>query len=295
MRHINKGEDMQNKTIKLNNGVEMPVIGFGTFNITDWNICEKCVCDAVEIGYRSIDTAAHYFNEEAVGNAIKHCGVPREELFITSKLLISDTGYERTLKAFERSLKKLNLEYLDLYLIHHPYGDCYGSWRALEKLYKEGRIRAIGVSNFEPYRFVDLLINNEIPPMVDQTETHPFFHQKDLKKVLDEYKVPLIASEPLAQGKNGLFTNEKIKAIGDKYGKSVAQVILRWHIQRGDIVIPKSVHKERMVENYNIFDFALNKEEMQVFDEMDLNHGIFWDRRDPERVKAMCMEKIEWR
>lgn len=277
------------ETVTLRNGVKMPVIGYGTFQITDAELCERCVLDAIDVGYRSIDTAAHYHNEEFVGNAIKKSSVPREELFITSKLMVKDAGYDRTMKAFEESLKKLQLDYLDLYLIHHPYGDCYGSWRAMTELYHEGRIRAIGVSNFEPYRFVDLAINNEIVPMVDQTETHPFFHQKDLKKVLAEYDVPLIASEPLAQGKFDLFNNPQLKAMGEKYGKSVAQIILRWHYERHDIIIPKSTHKSRMEENFNIFDFSLTDEDKAVFDAMDLNHGIFGDRRDPERVKKFCL------
>lgn len=277
------------ETITLHNGVKMPVIGFGTFKITDQELCERCVCDAVSIGYRLIDTAAHYHNEEAVGNAVRHCGIPREELFITSKLMVRDAGYERTLKAFAETMKKLQLEYLDLYLIHHAYGDCYGSWRAMTELYKQGYIRAIGVSNFEPYRFVDLAVNNEIVPMVDQAETHPFFHQKELKKILAEYDVPLIASEPLAQGMFELFNNSELKMIGEKYGKTVAQIVLRWHYQRSDIIIPKSIHKERMLENFDIFDFTLSAQDMIIFDAMNLWHGIFGDRRDPERVKQFCL------
>ncbi len=281
------------ETVTLHNGVKMPVIGFGTFQITDLEQCEQCVRDAIEIGYRSIDTASHYYNEEAVGKAVKGCGVPREELFITSKVMVCDAGYDKTMKAFARTMKKLQLDYLDLYLIHHPYGDCYGSWRAMEELYKAGKIRAIGVSNFESYRFVDLLMNNEIAPMVNQTETHPFFHQKALKKVLAEYNVPLIASEPLAQGTNDLFKNPELQKIAGRHGKSVVQVILRWHRQCGDIVIPKSTHKERMQQNFEIFDFSLSDEEMAVFDRMDLGHGIFGDRRDPERVKMFCHMKSE--
>ncbi len=281
------------ETVMLNNGVQMPLIGFGTFQIPDLVQCEQCVLDAVEIGYRSIDTAAHYHNEEAVGRAVKKCGLPREELFITSKLMVCDAGYDRTMKAFARTMKKLGLDYLDLYLIHHAYGDCYGSWRAMEELYRNGDIRAIGVSNFEPYRFVDLALNNDIIPMVDQTETHPFFHQNALKKTLAEYNVPLIASEPMAQGKNGLFTHPELERIGEKYGKSVAQVILRWHYQRGDIIIPKSVHKSRMLENFSIFDFSLDEGDLAVFDRMDQNHGLFGDRRDPERVKLFCSMKSE--
>ena len=274
------------KTVTLNNGVQMPMIGFGTFQITDLDLCEQCVCDAVDVGYRMIDTASHYYNEEAVGKGIKCCGVPREELFVASKVMVCDAGYEKTMAAFERTMEKLQLDYLDLYYIHHPYGDVFGSWRAMEELYKKGRIRALGLSNFEAFRFVDMTLGNEIAPMVLQTETHPFFHQKALRKVLGEYHVPLVAAETMAQGRNGLFTNPELKAIGDKYGKTVAQVVLRWHHQNGTIVIPKSTHKARMAENFDIFDFSLTDEEMAVFDKMDTGAGIFCDRQDPERVKA---------
>ncbi len=273
------------KNIKLNNGIEMPPIGLGVFQIPDWKECERCVCDAVEIGYRAIDTARTYYNEEAVGEGIRHCGLKREELFITSKLAVIDTGYEKTLKAFSDTLKKLKTDYLDLYLIHHAYGDCYGSWRAMEKLYKEGYIRAIGVSNFEPYRLVDLVMNHEIIPAIDQTETHPYCQQKKLKETLKEWDIKLTASEGLAQGMRGLFTDPTFTKIGEKYGKTVAQVVLRWHVQRGDIIIPKSTHKERMIENFNVFDFELTKEEMEAFDPYDTGEGIIVDRRDPERVK----------
>lgn len=276
------------RNIILNNGVEIPPIGFGVFQITDPNECERCVCEAVEVGYRMIDTAAHYHNEEAVGDAVKHCGVGRDKLFITSKLMAKDAGYENTLKAFDESMKKLKLDYLDLYLIHHPYGDCYGSWRAMEKLYKEGYIRAIGVSNFEPYRLVDITINNEIAPAVNQTETHPYCQQKKLKETMKEWDIKLTAAEGLAQGQRGLFTDPTFTKIGEKYGKTAAQVVLRWHVQREDIIIPKSTHKERMAQNFDIFDFELTPEEMAMFDSYDTGNGIFVDRRDPERVKTYC-------
>lgn len=272
------------KTVTLNNGVEMPVIGFGTFQITDYDECKRCVCDAVDVGYRLIDTAAYYGNEKAVGDAIKVCGVPREALFVSSKLMVMDAGYEKTKAAFYRSLEKLQLDYLDMYLIHHPYGDCFGAWRAMEELYKEGKIRAIGLSNFEPYRFVDITLGNEIVPAVNQTETHPYFHQKLLRKTMAPFGTKLIASLPLAEGKNGIFTNPELQKIGDKYGKTPAQVVLRWHLQNGTIIIPKSVHKERMIQNFDVFDFELTDEDMQVFEKMDTNKG-FVERRDPERVK----------
>lgn len=274
--------------VVLNNGVEMPIIGFGVFQITDLKECERCVCDAVEIGYRAIDTASHYHNEEAVGEGVRHCGIPREELFITSKLMVRDAGYEKTLKAFDATLKRLKMDYLDLYLIHHAYGDCYGSWRAMEKLYKEGYIRSIGVSNFEPYRLVDILMNNEIIPAVDQTETHPYCQQVQLKETMKEWNIRLIASEGLAQGARGLFTDPVFTKIGEKYGKSAAQVVLRWHLQRGDIIIPKSTNKSRMQQNFDVFDFELSQEDMQTFDSYDTGNSIFCDRRDPQRVKQFC-------
>lgn len=277
------------ENIVLNNGVAMPPIGFGVFQITDLKECERCVCDAVEVGYRAIDTAAHYQNEEAVGEGVRHCGIPRDQLFITSKLMVKDAGYEKTLKAFDASLKRLGMDYLDLYLIHHAYGDCYGSWRAMEKLYKEGYIRAIGVSNFEPYRLVDILLNNEVIPAVDQTETHPYCQQVKLKETMKEWDIKLIASEGLAQGERGLFTDPTFTKIGEKYNKTAAQVVLRWHFQRGDIIIPKSVNKSRMQQNFDIFDFELSQEDMEAFVPYDTGNGIFGDRRDPERVKKFCL------
>jgi len=241
---------MQN--IILNNGVEMPILGFGVYQITDAKECEQCVYDALMAGYRLIDTAAAYLNEEAVGRAIKRSGVPREELFITTKLWIQDAGYERTKKAFEKSLKKLQLDYLDLYLIHQPFGDVYGSWRAMEELYREGKIRAIGVSNFQMDRLVDLILHNEVVPAINQIETHPFCQQIESAKLMKEYNVQIESWGPFAEGRNNMFQNEVLLSLAEKYSKSVAQVILRWLIQRGVVAIPKSVHKERIIENFNI-------------------------------------------
>ena len=236
----------------LNNGVQMPLEGFGVFQVPDAAECERAVSDALEVGYRLIDTAAAYMNEEAVGNAIRTSGIPRKDLFITTKLWIQDADYESAKKAFETSLNKLGLEYLDLYLIHQPFHDYYGAWRAMEELYKEGRIRAIGVSNFYPDRLVDLCMNAEIIPAVNQVECHPFFQQKDALKVMKEYGVQLEAWGPFSEGKHNFFQNPTLSEIATKYGKSVAQVALRWNVQRGVVVIPKSVHKERIQENFNI-------------------------------------------
>ena len=233
--------------VVLNNGVEMPLLGFGVFQVTDLEVCEKSLLDALQTGYRLIDTAASYMNEEAVGRAIKKSGVARQELFITTKLWIEDAGYEKTKKAFARSLTKLQLEYLDLYLIHQPYGDVYGSWRAMEELYQEGRIRAIGVSNFQPDRMMDLILHNQVIPVVNQIETHPFCQQIETKKFLQEYQVQIEAWAPFAEGKNNLFANELLSALAGKYRKTVAQIVLRWLTQRGVVAIPKSVHKERIV------------------------------------------------
>jgi len=273
------------KTVRLNNGIEMPILGFGVYQIDDAAQCEQAVLDAIETGYRSIDTAAAYNNEEAVGNAIRNSGVAREELFITTKLWISDAGYENAKKAFETSLKKLQLDYLDLYLIHQPYGDVYGSWRAMEELYKEGRIRAIGVSNFYPDRIMDLILHNEIAPAINQIETHPFHQQIETQQFLKENGVQIESWGPFAEGKNNLFSNEVLKSIGDKYNKSVAQVVLRWLIQREIVAIPKSVTKSRIVENFRVFDFELSAEDMEMIQTLDQKKSAFLDHRDPEVVK----------
>ena len=239
----------------LNNGVEMPVLGFGVFQVTDLEECERTVTEAIATGYRLIDTAASYYNEEAVGKAIKKSGVPRHDLFITTKLWIQAQGYEGTLKAFENSLKKLQLDYLDLYLIHQPFGDVYGEWRALEELYKQGRVRAIGVSNFQPDRLIDLILHNNVIPAINQVETHPFHQQTATQKFLTENNVQMESWGPFAEGKNNIFHNGLLQSVAEKHHKTIAQVVLRWLVQRGVVAIPKSVRRERMEENINIFGF----------------------------------------
>jgi diketogulonate reductase-like aldo/keto reductase len=278
--------------VVLNNGVEMPILGFGVYQIADTEECEKSVYEAIRAGYRLIDTAAAYQNEEAVGKAIEKSGVPKEEIFVTTKLWIQDAGYESTKKAFERSLKRLQLDYLDLYLIHQPYGDVYGSWRAMEELYREGKIRAIGVSNFQPDRLMDLMVHNEVVPAVNQIETHPFNQQIETQKFLEENKVQIESWGPFAEGKNNIFENELLLAISGKYQKTVAQVILRWLTQRGVVVIPKSVRKERIVENFDIFDFELTNEDMNAIVTLDTKKSLFFDHRDPEMVKRLGEVKL---
>jgi len=280
------------QTVKLNNGVEMPMLGFGVFQVTDLAECERSVFDAIDTGYRLIDTAASYMNEEAVGKAIKSSGVKREELFITTKLWIQSNGYDGTKKSFDNSLKKLQIDYLDLYLIHQPIGDVYGEWRAMQDLYKEGRVRAIGVSNFHPDRLIDLIIHNEIVPAVNQIETHPFHQQIETQKFLQENNVQIESWGPFAEGKNNIFHNELLASIGKKYNKSIAQVILRWLIQRGVVAIPKSVRKERMEENFNIFDFKLNEEDMNQIKKLDTKASLFFDHRDPAMVKWLGERKL---
>lgn len=275
-------------TIKLNNAVEMPALGFGVFQIPDAAECERVVRDAIEVGYRLIDTAASYGNEEAVGAAIRRGGVAREELFITTKLWVSGAGYERTKAAFERSLKKLRLDYLDLYLIHQPYGDVYGSWRAMEELYHEGRIRAIGVSNFHPDRVMDLMLHHEVKPAVNQIETHPFHQQVEAARFLAANGIQTESWGPFAEGKNNLFQNEVLRHIADQHGKTIAQVVLRWLVQRGVVAIPKSVRKERMAENFAVFDFELTAQDMAAIATLDTKRSAFFDHRDPEMVKRIC-------
>lgn len=280
------------KKVTLNNGIDMPILGFGVFQIADQTECEQSVVDAIEAGYRLIDTAASYMNEEAVGKAIKRSGVAREELFITTKLWVQDTGYERTKIAFEKSLELLQLDYLDLYLIHQPYGDVHGSWRAMEELYREGKIRAIGVSNFHEDRLIDLIIHNEVAPAVNQVETHPFNQQIENAKFMKENNVQIESWAPFAEGKNDLFHNEVLVSIAEKHNKSVAQVVLRWLTQREVVVIPKSVRKERIIENFNIFDFDLSLEDMDKITTLDTSQSLFFSHRDPEMVKWIGTRKI---
>lgn len=279
-------------TITLNNGVQMPLVGFGVFQITDLAQCEQAVVDAIQEGYRLIDTAASYGNEEAVGRAIARSGVPREELFITTKLWLADAGEEKTKRAFDRSLKRLGLDYLDLYLIHQPYGDVYGAWRAMEALYREGRVKAIGVSNFQPDRVMDLMLHNEVPPAVDQIETHPFHQQVEAQKFLMENNVQMGSWGPFAEGKNNIFHNEVLTGIGQKHGKSVAQVVVRWLLQRGVVAIPKSVRKERIVENFDVFDFQLSADDMAAIATLDTGTTAFFDHRDPAMVKWLGTRQV---
>lgn len=275
------------QTVKLNNGVEIPILGFGVFQITNLDECENSVVEAIQAGYRLIDTAASYGNEEAVGRAIRRSGVAREDLFVTTKLWIRDAGYERTRKAFERSRQRLQLETLDLYLIHQPYGDVHGAWRAMEELYQEGRIRAIGLSNFQPDRVMDMIVHHSVVPAVNQIETHPFNQQVETQKFLQENGVQIESWGPFAEGRNNIFQNEQLVSLAEKYQKTVAQIILRWLTQRGVVVIPKSVRKERIVENFNIFDFSLNPEDMQVIATLDTRTSSFFDHRDPNMVKLL--------
>jgi 2,5-diketo-D-gluconate reductase A len=279
------------KTVALNNGRKMPILGFGVFQMADPAECERSIVDAIETGYRLIDTAASYGNEEAVGKAIKPCGVPRPELFVTTKLWVSDAGYEKAKRAFDRSLKRLGLDYLDLYLIHQPYGDVYGAWRAMEELYREGRAKAIGVSNFHPDRVIDLILHNEVPPAVNQVETHPFHQQVETQEFLRENNVQIESWGPFAEGKNDIFENEVLKSVGRKYGKTVAQVILRWLTQRGVVAIPKSVRKDRMAENFDIFDFELGGEDMDAIRALEIGKSLFFDHRDPAMVKFLSTRK----
>ena len=276
----------------LNNGVEMPVLGFGVYQVGE-TVCEQCVRDAIAAGYLSIDTASAYLNERAVGRAIRRSGVPREELFITTKLWVQDAGYESTKRAFAKSLERLQLNYLDLYLIHQPFGDVYGSWRAMEELYREGAVRAIGVSNFQPDRLVDLILHNEVVPAVNQVETHPFCQQAEAAAVMASEGVQIESWAPFAEGRNNLFGNGTLVSLAAKYRKSVAQVVLRWLIQRGVVVIPKSVRPERMAENIDVFDFHLAPEDMDLIATLDTRRSCFLSHRDPETVKWLGTMKYE--
>jgi 2,5-diketo-D-gluconate reductase A len=279
--------------VKLNNGVEIPILGFGVFQITDSCECERSVVDAIQTGYSHIDTAASYQNEEAVGRGIKQSGVAREKLFITTKLWIQRNGYEGTIKAFENSLKRLQLNYIDLYLIHQPFGDVYGEWRAMEELYQQGKVRAIGVSNFLPDRIMDLMIHNRITPAINQIEVNPFHQQIDTQKFLQDNSVQVEAWAPFAEGRNNIFQNELLLSIAAKHKKSVAQVILRWLVQRGIIALSKSTRKERMIENISVFDFELNAEDMAAITTLDTKTSSFFDHRDPEMVKWLGKRKLD--
>lgn len=272
------------ETVKLSNGVEMPIEGYGVYQV-DPAECERCVSDALKVGYRMIDTAQAYHNEEGVGAAIAKSGIPREELFIVSKVWISNYGYEKAKASIDESLRKLGTDYIDLMLLHQPFCDRYGAYRALEDAYKEGKLRAIGVSNFYPDHLIDLASNVEIPPMVNQVETHVFDQQIEAQKYMKEYGCQIMSWGPLAEGRNNFFTNPVLEAIGKKYGKSVAQVALRWLTQRGVIIIPKSVHIERMEQNLNIFDFTLSNEDMAEIAKLDTGKSLFFDHHDPEVVK----------
>lgn len=278
--------------ITLNNGVEMPLEGFGVFQISDSEVCEKAVLDAINSGYRLIDTAAAYMNEEAVGKAIKKSGVPRKDLFITTKLWVQDASYDGAKKAIETSLNKLGLDYLDLYLIHQPLGDYIGAYRAMEEAYKVGCLRAIGICNFYPERLVDFCETVEITPMVNQVELHPFFQQDSAIKLMNEYGVVPEAWGPFAEGNHGIFSHPVLSEIGEKYGKSAAQVALRWNIQRGVIVIPKSIHKNRMEQNMDIWDFSLNENDMEKISSLDIAHSEIVNHYDPSFIKWIHSKKI---
>lgn len=280
------------ETVTLNNGVEMPREGFGVFQVPDREQCRQAVTDAVNTGYRLIDTAAAYMNEEAVGEAIANCGVTRSELFITTKLWVQDASYDGAMRAFEASRKKLGLEYLDLYLIHQPMGDYVGAWRAMEELYKSGVVRAIGVCNFYPHVLADFCETAEIIPAVDQVELHPFFQQENALALMKEYGVTPEAWGPFAEGRHGIFTHPVLSAIGEKYGKSAAQVALRWNIQRGVVVIPKSVHKNRMEQNLDVWDFSLSDEDMAEIAKLDIGHSEIVNHFDPKFVQMLHGLKV---
>lgn len=275
------------RTIRLNNGVEIPQEGFGVFQMTDLKVCEQAVLDALHLGYRLLDTASSYKNEEAVGLAVKKSGVSRQDLFITSKAYIQEMGYENTKKAFEDSCKKLGTDYLDLYLIHMPFNDYYGSWKAMEELYKEERIRAIGISNFLPDRVVDFCMNVNVIPAVNQMEIHPFYQRQEDIKIMEEYGIQAEAWAPFAEGLNGMFSNPVLENIGRMHGRTTAQVILRWNIQRNTVIIPKSVHMNRMKENLDIWDFELSADEMLQIASLDLGRPQLFDPTDIGEVRRV--------
>ncbi|RDU51715.1 2,5-diketo-D-gluconic acid reductase [Helicobacter sp. MIT 00-7814] len=273
------------KYVTLNNGIKMPILGYGTFQITDLKEAQRCTEDALSVGYRSFDTAEAYYNEEALGAAFKSSGIKREELFITTKLWITHVNEKDALKAFDTSMKKLGLDYLDLYLIHQPYNDVYGAWRAMSKLYKEGRIKAIGVSNFLPDRIVDFCLNNEIKPAVNQIECNPLHQRREFQKLMNEYGIITQSWASFGEGKENMFENPTLMKIAKKHNKSVAQVILNWLIGRDIIVIPKTTRKERMIENFNVFDFELDSDDKTQIAKLEKGESLFLDHRDPERIK----------
>lgn len=272
--------------VTLNNGVKMPILGYGVYQI-DPKECERCVLDAISVGYRHIDTAQSYHNEEAVGNAIEKSGIPRSELFITTKIWISNAGYEKAKASIFESLKKLKTDYIDLLLIHQPFNDYYGAYRAMTEAYKDGKVRAIGVSNFYPDRLIDLCHFQEVTPAVNQIETHPFHQQKLAQEIMKKYGVQHESWAPFAEGRKGIFTNSILKSIGEKYGKSIAQVILRFLIQNDVVVIPKTTHKERMIENFNVFDFVLSDEDMNAITALDEGKSLFFSHYDPQAVEYL--------
>lgn len=281
---------MQYRT--LSNGVELPMIGYGTFQIKDAAQCEQCISRALEAGYRLFDTAASYENEAAIGRALHGSGLPRKEWFVTTKLWVQDAGYDGTLKAFDRSLKQLGLDHIDLYLIHQPFGDYYGAWRAMERLYREGGVRAIGVSNFTPERLVDLCMNQEIRPMVNQIEVHPFFQQNTALRVMEDYGVVPQAWGPFSEAQKDIFHHKTLAKIAGRHGKTTAQVILRWHLQRNIPAIPKTVHRERMIENLNVFDFELSEKEMESIAGMDIGHSEIIDHHCFSTARQLNSVKI---
>lgn len=270
--------------VTLYNGVKMPQLGYGVYQVTQEE-CERCVLDALEVGYRSLDTAQSYYNEEQVGSAIVKSGVPREDIFFTTKVWIEHYGYEQAKRSVLKSMEKLQTSYLDLILLHQPFADYYGAYRALEELYEEGKVRAIGVSNFYPDRLVDIASFAKIKPMVNQVETHPFHQQRTAKEYMDKYQVQIEAWAPFGEGRGGLFENPVLAEIGKKYGKTTAQVMLRWHLQRGVVVIPKSTHKERMKENFEVFDFTLAQEDMEAINGLDKGESSFFSHYDPSIVE----------